>query len=184
MNESKLELFLRGKIAVRKFVDVNNLIPITVVEESVYDRFGCCAYYRNDQITIDVKACAGIGKAGRAWSYPGYVTDRTPFGVMAHELDHHVDMAHGSKPGLISREMYHSTKEEAISGYSPNVNEWFAEIFRLFVTNPNLLLHIRPKMYQKLMDRYLPIETRAWDEVIDAERQRNAARNKIAQVQK
>jgi hypothetical protein len=78
--------------------------------------------------------------------------------------------------------LYRETKEAPISGYAPNVNEWFAEIFRLFVTNPDLLRLLRPKMYERLKDRFKIVEDRPWDQIVTMERQRNAARNKIAEV--
>ena len=176
----KDEMFLMGKIAVRDFIEVNNLAPVQIVEEQVNKRYSTCAYYRDSMIFIDIPACARIGHSGRAWSFPGYVTDRTPFGVLCHELGHHVDSAHGSRPGRISHELRSETKEDAITGYAPNTNEWFAEIFRLFVTNPDLLRLIRPRMHAKLASRYHSIEGRRWDEIVTTDRHRSAARTKIA----
>lgn len=178
--ESRLELFLRGRTAVQKFVETNDLPPVAT--HTGPTGFSACAYYRDSEIYIDIEACARIGMGGPAWSFPGYVIDRTPFGVMAHELGHHVDVAHGSRPGILSPFLYRETKEKAISGYAPNVNEWFAEIFRLFVTNPDLLRLIRPKIYERLKDRFKTIEDRPWDQIVTLERQQKAARNKIAEV--
>ena len=113
-------------------------------------------------------ACAAIGTAGRQWSYPGHTVDRTPYGVIAHELGHHVDGAHGSAP---SREGYGArwrveTREKPLTGYCRDDNEWFAEMFRLFITNPNLLRLERPKTHALMMDQWSPAETRAWDVVL------------------
>lgn len=185
MSESKQDLYKRGTDHVLKFVDVNRIKPITLVEETnIKELYGACGYYRNSVIHIDIKACAHIGTAGMAWSYPGYIVDRTPYGVLAHELGHHVDVAHGRVPGKLSGPMRAETRDVAITSYTPNDNEWFAEIFRLFVTNPDLLSKIRPKMFTKLRDMFTPVETRSWDAVIQVQRQCDAARNKIKQAWK
>lgn len=181
--ESKTELYYRGKIAVKKFIEINSLREVSFVEDAeVGSWFGVCAYYRHDTIYIDIPKCAAIGVAGRAWSYPGHIIDRTPFGVVAHELGHHIDVAHGTRPGVLSRAWREETREDEITSYSPNTNEWFAEIFRLFITNPDLLRIIRPKMFAKLRGTFLPIENRKWDEVVTEERQQSVIKNKIARL--
>lgn len=181
--ESKQELYLRGRIGVKKFVELNKTKSVEILEESSR-HWGTCAFYRRGKIHIDIKACAAIGTAGRSWSFPGHIIDRTPFGVLAHELGHHVDEAygtpHGTMGGLYSHLLFTKTKEDAITTYAPNVQEWFAEIFRLFITNPDLLRLIRPRMHGELSERFTPVETRPWDEIITAERQRNIAASRIA----
>lgn len=144
--------------------------------------FGVCAYYRNGQIDIWPNMCAAIGTAGRQWSYPGYVVDRTPFGVIAHELGHHVDHQHGPAGGDLSHK-WRPVHPKPLTGYCPNDNEWFAEHFRLFVTNPDLLSKIRPKVYALFAEKWKSVETRPWQEVLaGADRQIRAAQNKIAKA--
>lgn len=74
--------------------------------------------------------------------------------------------------------------EEPITSYSPNVQEWFAEMFRLFVTNPDLLMMIRPMTYRDFIERWPnKAEKRAWREVLfEANRQISAAEKKIRKV--
>lgn len=186
MSESKRELFERGCAAVTAFCAAHPGIgDVVVIETDEPKRYRTCAYYRSSAIYISVDACSAIGTAGRSWSYPGYVVDRTPFGVLAHELGHHVDRAHGRVPGQLSPHLRDQTKSKPITTYAAtNTNEWFAEAFRLFITNPDLLRLIRAELYAPLRERFKPVETRPWDEVIDVERQRAAARNKIAEVER
>ena len=53
-----------------------------------------------------------------------------------------------------------------MTGYYPNDNEWFAEMFRLFVTNPDLLRLLRPCTHALMVARWLTVETRTWDVVL------------------
>lgn len=56
----------------------------------------------------------------------------------------------------------------AITSYAPNAMEWFAEIFRLFVTNPDLLKLIRPKAYKAILDSGLkPSTDMVYQEVLE-----------------
>jgi len=75
------------------------------------------------------------------------------------------------------------TQEPALTSYCPNDHEWWAEMFRLFMTNSDLLRLVRPKTYSLFLRMGLvPFETRPWEEVLaDApECTRAAARGKIA----
>lgn len=177
--DEKRRLFEMGLLRMNAWCEANAVIPPQVVENEQPVDFGTCAFYRDDVITIHVRSCASIGRTGMAWSYPGYVVDRTPYGVLAHELGHHLDEAHGPRGGIRARTWQQETNEPAITSYAPNVNEWFAEIFRLFVTNPDLLRLIRPRMFVRLNDSFKSVESRSWDEVLIEARQQNAARNKI-----
>jgi hypothetical protein len=183
---SKRQLFVLGQLAIERWCDANNVPRPRVEESGDPTMFGTCAYYRDNVIYIAVDACAAVGMAGRAWSYPGYVVDRTPFGVLAHELGHHVERAHGAAGGIFASRWRQETNEAPITSYAPNVNEWFAEIFRLFVTNPNLLEQLRPGMFVRLLARWPQrIEPRTWSHVLaGADRQIRAAENKIADARK
>jgi len=161
-----------------------NSVAIPVINEHWLGHcdFGVCAYYRNGTIDIWPNACAAIGTAGRCWSYPGYSVDRTPFGVLAHELGHHVDKQHGAKGGTLSH-LWRPTDPEALTGYCPNSNEWFAELFRLFVTNPDLLRMLRPKVWPLFSTSWVSVERRAWYEVLAAApRQLAVAHKRIARA--
>src|SRR5262245_18750031 len=107
-----------------------------------------CVYYRPDTpvvrgyttpgISICLELCSlPCGPAGRGWSWPCSITDRTPNGVLAHELGHHVDWLTGERKGR-----YHSEHCEQVmaaagepgltSRADANPAEWYAEAFRLF----------------------------------------------------
>lgn len=156
------------------FCDVNRIVPPVVSVTPEPTRFGTCAFYRSGTIYIWPPACAHIGKAARAWSYPGHSIDRTPYGVIAHELGHHVDGAHGSQPSQkgYGRSWRVVTGEKPLTGYCRDDNEWFAEMFRLFVTNPDLLRLERPKTHALMRRTWKAVEARGWEHVLmDAERQ-------------
>lgn len=153
MND-KASLFARGKALMESWCQLNGVTPPAVVSHEGHCQFATCAYYRENQINIWLLDCAHVGSNFRMWSYPGYVIDRTPYGVLQHELAHHVDNAEGPRGGELSHLWRRETQEDPITNYSPNDNEWFAEIFRLFVTNPDLLRLLRPKTFAKLIERF------------------------------
>jgi hypothetical protein len=85
------------------------------------------------------------------WSYPGWKTDRTAVGVVAHELGHFVAHAYAiSMPAWRLCLAQHAKKP--ISGYAPTAEEQFAETVRLFITNPDLLKKAVPWRYNYLTD--------------------------------
>lgn len=187
----KATLLGKGKRRAAAFCVANGweLPPIQEHQSSSW-RFDACAYYRYNYIAICPAKCAAIGLAGRSWSYPGYVVDRTPFGVIQHELGHFVDFhssgarKRGAYFGEFSSSLRQEVKEAPITSYCPNDAEWFAEIFRLYVTNPDLLLRIRPKAARELFKRFKPVVTEPWDTVLEGapERVFAAARKKFAKI--
>lgn len=187
MNKNKDALLNDGLSLVLAFCELNNIIPpaINMVTSDKWP-YSTCAYYRKNVIHICVPKCAHIGVAGRQWSYPGYVVDRTPYGVLQHELGHHVDVIKGTKPGAYwseySEKLRAETGEKKITNYCPNDAEWFAEIFRLFVTNPDLLKQMRPLTYGRLIsDGFKPVYQDTWQNRLSQapERTINAATNRI-----
>lgn len=187
--ESKTELLERGRANISAFCKLNSLVlPDVHVTPSHKWPYDVCAYYRPTYIEICPARCAAVGVAGPAWSYPGYVVDRTPYGVLAHELGHHADVVRSTKKdkyyGDYSIGLRKLTKEEKLTNYCPNDAEWFAEIFRLFVTNPDLLRLLRPLTYAQLHRDFKPGETRPWYDIMkDApERTFAAAEKKIAKA--
>ena len=112
-------------------------------QERVYN-LATCGFYRPTTIHIMVEKCAARGFGGRAWSWPGYAVDRTPYGVIQHELGHHVDSIRFKAPkAIFSKLIWEESKEAPLTGYLGTDKdevtfymEWFAENFRLFVTNP------------------------------------------------
>lgn len=207
------ELYLDGLELMQDFCKLNKIDTpfVYLLQEHGgrdIDRFyyvGTCAFYTNrprrgdvlkgNSICIMVDKCAKIGTWGRAWSYPGYVIDRTPYGVLQHELGHAVDhfrTDHTKKTfeeALFSYKVYQQSKEKPLTGYLGTdkrahtfYQEWFAEMMRLFVTNPNLLSKVRPKTFDVLVHYGLtPVELRKWEEVLSEapERTKEQTRKKI-----
>lgn len=177
---SKDDLFQKGTHHINTWCDSNKVDRPKIEPCLGSPTFGVCAYYRDGVIHIWVKSCAEIGLAGRQWSWPGYVVDRTPYGVLAHELGHHVDKAHGARGGKLSH-AWRVLDPEPLTSYCPNNNEWFAELFRLFVTNPDLMRHVRPKIFGHFLNVWpVTAEHRPWQVVLEGSvRHQNAAQNKI-----
>jgi hypothetical protein len=166
-------LFDRGVARARLFCWANDveLPPITVVPAEDW-HVNACAYYRpTEGVRICLKHCARAAAQAqvRTWSWPGSVTDREPYGVVCHEIGHHCDF-HESPPA--SRGWYFGaygigvrvdSGESPITSYCPNDAEWFAEMFRLFITNPALLRLIRPRTYRVLVRKWVPIGSDDWE---------------------
>jgi hypothetical protein len=112
--------------------------------------------------------CSNLG--GYNWSWPGHISDKTPYGVMAHELGHHVDWHTGSVKGVYyseyGSELKKAAKEASLTSYNAEPWEWFAEMFRLFVTNPDLLMRIRPRTYRWIRQDFKPVITDHWKVVL------------------
>lgn len=168
----KATMLRAGIELMQEFCETNKLAEpnINEVPKDKWRFTSTCAYYREDVITIAPSACAFIGYGGRAWSYPGYVIDRTPYGVVQHELGHHVDFSisgeKGAYGGDFSERLRAATGEKQITSYVPNDWEWFAEIFRLYVTNSDLLKRLRPATYKVLRDLYRPVVDKPWRTVL------------------
>ncbi len=185
----KQRLLDDGIALMQRFCEANKLAepPVNVRSKAEWP-FGVCAYYRPTKIEVCLEACARIGTAGMSWSYPGYTVDRTPYGVIQHELGHHVDVTHSTQfrayRGDFSINLRKETGENPISGYCPDDGEWFAELFRVFVTNPDLLRIIRPATYERLRSRFIPVVTDSWEAVLaDApDRTKNACAKKVSEA--
>jgi hypothetical protein len=164
----------KGLTLIRHFCQLNDL-PAPRVTLALDDwAFSACAYYRPTRgIVIHLPSCAHIGTSGQQWSYPGWAVDRTPYGVLAHELGHHVDWLLGEPKdrgdywSYLSRKLRAALRTTAkLTSYCPNDAEWFAELFRLYVTNPDLLSKLRPRFHEALSLVLAPAETRPWDAVL------------------
>lgn len=170
MND-KLKLWELGQSRITEFCKSNCLeLPTIKLVAAQSWKFGFCAYYRmrkpgNAEIVGCLENMARIGVSGGSWSYPGHWVDRTPYGVLAHEIGHHVDCVYGKAArgyaSGFSSKLRLASKESPITGYCPNDGEWFAEIVRLFITNPDLLSRIRPRIFAELLNYGLtPVEPR------------------------
>lgn len=179
-------LYLSGLELAQRFCAANAIAmpKVTRIEPAhpYYRLVGSCAFYRPQLgINIAVDKCANRGHGGRAWSWPAYTVDRTPYGVIQHELGHHVDHSK-SEPAksrddvqsLFSWKIHEASKEPPMTGYLGTDNnaptffmEWFAEIFRVFVTNPDLCYKLRPRFYAAITERGIrPVVECTWREVL------------------
>lgn len=164
----KTNLFNLGMVRIAEFLKTNKLPDLEVYDVEKSEWFvGACAYYRPKEIKICQAECARPASENqvRNWNWPGSTTDRTVYGVLAHELGHHVDYMSGFQRGKYysdySGNLRKETKEQPITSYAPNDAEWFAEIMRLFITNPQLLQAIRPKTYEAIARDFIPPETKS-----------------------
>lgn len=194
----KTVLLNDGIELMNRFCQLNNLkTPEVLVHNSkdwnkrLRNSRLICAFYRKNKIEICLERCAHVGLAGQSWSYPGYPVDRTPYGVILHELGHHVDLFKSKIKnnyfGDYSKFIFdESGLEEPITNYCPDVAEWFAEMFKLFLSNPNLLQILRPNTYKILSSEFDNVIKDPWDKVLDQapERTLNACKNKIKKVLK
>jgi hypothetical protein len=108
----------------------------------------------------------------RSWSWPGWKTDRTAKGVVAHEVGHYV--AHKFLPR--SQEMSAQWRSllqacrKPVSGYEPVPSEAWAETMRLFILNPDLLRKAIPFRYNFVLEQGLrPVERllkKGWKRVL------------------
>jgi len=147
-----------GVVLSKAFLQRNGVKPVRYGIDVVSPDTGFsggygCGWYRSYSINrpfpfmkIAVKACArpAVGVA-RSWSFPGYKTDRTPVGVIAHETGHHIDamlgiLRHGAN------DLQHVVKQK-ITSYEPNTSELIAETLRLFILNPDLLSIVAPDRF-------------------------------------
>lgn len=203
---NKVQMYYAGIDLLNAFCELNAIarpIVVSVTPDDRYYHLNTCAFYRfrcidaeEPTIWIMIDKCAAKGEVGRAWSWPGYVVDRTPYGVLQHELGHHVDWIASDRTkktfqeGLYSYAVYQHSKEKPITGYlgtdtdqATFYKEWFAEIFRLFVTNPDLCRLLRPRFYEFISQRFKLCEQLPWRQVLREAPARTiaAAEKKIAE---
>lgn len=172
--DSQTELFLLGRQLVNMFCAANQLpVPNITNSTTINWNFQVCAFYRPDTptnrkwtipgINICLEKCQTPARPAlsRNWTWPGSTTDREPVGVLAHELGHHVDWHSSTEKGTYfgnySIDTRAASGEKPITSYCENDAEWFAEIFRLFITNHLLLQQLRPKTYDILRARWTPV---------------------------
>jgi hypothetical protein len=144
-------LFAAGRAHAAAFCKRNGLRMPLVTAVTWVPHSATCAYYRRGCIYVCVPLCAAPAPVQRCrlWSYPAYRVDRTPYGVVMHELGHHVDSVLGHASN--SAAWHAACKGSRVTGYEPNVSEKFAESFRLFTTNPALLRAVAPLRHAHLV---------------------------------
>lgn len=129
------------------------------------DGWGLKGFYRDGHVYVNLgKTVRATRTPGYAWSFPGYKADLTPAGVVAHETGHHVDALTNHKP------LVGWGAEARVTSYEPDRAESFAEAFKLFVTNPDLLRVGRPVRWRHLTEvlGLDPGPLVPWDQVLAA----------------
>lgn len=169
----KQSLLSYGTNRAAQFCNANNIEMPEVNHIPSQEWFvGACAYYRVNRIYICLEECARPASPAmsRVWSWPGNYIDRTPYGVVCHELGHHCDVLLGRQLGLgvgkyssmAAKQLMQESGEAAITNYCPDPGEWFAEMFRVFITNPNLLAGMRPVTYKLFRKYWNPVTNLGW----------------------
>ncbi|MCK4787509.1 MAG: hypothetical protein KAV87_27370, partial [Desulfobacteraceae bacterium] len=173
---SKKQVYDEGLLCVKGFLHDNGLtLPIFSLELPIQfctNKHQMTGLYLPTKRTVyvNLKKTASIGYGGPAWSFPSYKIDKTPFGVVCHEVGHHVDLLLNcpsrSKKWLELHEL------EKVSGYELIPSESFAESMRLFITNPDLLRAGCPGRYKHITDGLglRPIAMGNWIDVLEAKR--------------
>lgn len=181
--KSKDKLYILGVERLIAFSELNSL-DLPAINNVPRNRWivSACAFYRPDTvemrewttpgINICLDLCAQLAgeERSRNWSWSGSVTDRTPYGVLAHEMGHHCDWLVGERKGTYFSDHCMKVREEAkepgLTSYAnENPAEWYAEAFRLFVTNPLLLKEVRPRTFRVIGKTWKCIDT-PWREAL------------------
>lgn len=158
----RTELFTLGMWWAHQVLEHNGLRPPEYVVKRLNGPHGVYVV-RRKRVEVDPPTTPlAVRTPGYGWSFPGWKADRTIAGVLAHETGHHVDSLF-DHPRLTGW-----TKEPKVSGYEPDRRERFAEAFKLFVTNPDLLRVGRPARWALLTETLglEPVHLDPWDEVL------------------
>lgn len=165
-NESKEQLLYRGLQLMESFCDLNGIkIPNVFINSGLGSTCYGVFYYRNT-IHINMKLCRPAVKTpGYDWTFPGYIQDLSPYGILAHELGHYISDILGKK----FRKSFVNIKrfeENVTSSDNQGLDEKMAEAARLFITNPDLLKRGRPMRYEIFANHYQPVIKNRWKTVL------------------
>jgi hypothetical protein len=161
----KTQSFLDGIARCRAFLSLNSLREPAFINAPDGKLFG---WYTSNKVWVNVgKTRPATITPGFSWTYPGYKADLTAYGVTAHEVGHHVQAIR-----KISRHEIRviTALEPRVTSYEPTPNESFAEMMKVFITNPDLLRVGRPVRWI-FLTRQLglrPVDDRPWTDVLSA----------------
>ena len=162
---SKNDLYEHATELLEKFIKANKL-----KSPKVYINFAlpyCGMYtYKINKIKINLSKCVlPTTTPGFKWSYPGYKADLTPIGVLSHELGHYV---HHILDVNFKEYRKFIKGEKRVSSYEPNIEETFAESFKVFLTNPDLLKRGRHLRYSYLTEvlNLKPVISESYESVL------------------
>jgi hypothetical protein len=141
------DLYLKGLDICLRFLAHNNINPPLYVAKSLTST----GLYTGRHIYVNVPSTTTpVPKPYHMrWSWPGWKTDRTAIGVLAHETGHHVDQGRSLRQTW-RQVCGHGTKK--VSGYEPSAGEAWAESLRLFILNPELLKAGIPGRYAAVVE--------------------------------
>ena len=158
----KRRLFLKGRKLCLEFCKLNGIKPpkIHVIDQDHEKwRIPGRQWYVNKHLSIKILSCDALGYGG---SYPGYTIDRTPYGIICHGLGRHLDWVYSNPRKSLTESIIHQGEYED----SINSQAHFAEMFRLFLTNPNLLEQLRPATFGSLKSMFIPVVDHTWEQVL------------------
>jgi hypothetical protein len=174
----KTQSFNDGVTRCRTFLTMNDIRQPEFIDTSADEHQQDCrphdgrprdfGWYTANKVHVNVKHTRpATVTPGFAWTYPGYKADLTAYGVTAHEVGHHVQAVKH-----VVREDIRSivVREPRVTSYEPNANESFAEMMKVFITNPDLLRVGRPLRWAflTLHLRFKPVDDRPWTDVLAA----------------
>jgi hypothetical protein len=164
--ETKEQLLYRGLELMESFCDLNKIrMPNVFINSGLGPNYYGMFYYRNT-IHVNMKLCRPAVKVpGYDWTFPGYVQDLSPYGILAHEFGHYIS----DRLGKSFRKNFVNIKkieENVTSSDNRGLDEKMAEAARLFITNPDLLRKGRPHRYEIFKRHYEPVVRNRWKTVL------------------
>lgn len=166
---TKLDLYNMAVQQVNDFCKLNNF-PLPKISAGVAGPNS--GFYRHNRnggyIVVDLENSRyPVFKPNafnpRNQSFTGNKTDRTPAGVVAHEVGHYIDFNTRYTLNLVAKFRSIIPLESSITSYDGDRDfERVAESMRLFILNPRLLEEGRPKAFEILRQRFKPIHKAPW----------------------
>lgn len=164
--ESKHHLLAKGIELIQEFAEANHIAhPSIIINTGIGDDYYGFIHLGN-VIRINMKTCrSAVRNPGYDWTFPGYVTDFTPYGILAHEFGHYISDILGKdfRKNFINLQRHESNVSLMDD---KDVDERMAEAARLFITNPDLLKKGRPMRYGFFADYYSPIIKNRWTTIL------------------
>ncbi len=161
------KLFRLGLGEGESFLSLNRITPprFEVGRQRKFSKWTEYGFYSLGVVHVNVDHTATPVKVpGYRWSYPCYKSDVTAAGVVSHEIGHHVWSCLRLRREDWRAKVIHEAK---VTSYEPNWEEAFAESFRLFVLNPELLREGRPRRWEALLGYGLkPTHAEPWRTIL------------------
>ena len=176
---SKRDILNKAIDLVDDFSRVNRIMPYRLKESrypyarNIFQVKGMFVSPNVIYVNLDKCAIPGSGTRMR-FSFPGYKVDATPFGVLCHEFGHYISWLKNGIGRSYEWELIVNNSRR-ISGYEPNSEESFAESFRLFLTNSDMLKRGSGARYEFMLK--LGLKPVVKDNFIKVLKERGVCRN-------